>query len=282
MAKASALGRGLGALLSEIEEAYDNELPKKGGVEEITISKVRPNPYQPRKHFDSESLAELCESIKAHGLLQPIVVKEDLDGYILIAGERRLRASKLAKLKTIKAIIVSVSDEQMREHALVENIQRDELNAIDLAQAYQELIEIHKLTHEQLSSTVHKSRAQITNTLRLLQLNDKGRKALVEGKISAGHAKVVIGLEEKEQSLIIDSIIGQKLSVRDVEQMVKKMKSSDIEMASIHTRVTELDFSQLQSFFTSLGVKSIKKGSKITLDFETNGQIDTFLSRLSH
>ncbi len=243
MAKASALGRGLGALLSEIEEAYDNELPKKGGVEDINISKVRPNPYQPRKHFDPESLAELSESIKSHGLLQPIVVKEDLDGYILIAGERRLRASKLARLKTIKAIIVSVSDEQMREHALVENIQRDELNAIDLAQAYQELIEIHELTHDQLSSTVHKSRAQITNTLRLLQLNDKGRKALVDGKISAGHAKIVVGLDEKEQSLIIDSIIGQKLSVRDVEQMVKKMKSSDMEIVVLDERAPELDFS---------------------------------------
>ncbi|MDP3291375.1 MAG: ParB/RepB/Spo0J family partition protein, partial [Sulfuricurvum sp.] len=224
MAKASALGRGLGALLSEIEEAYDNELPKKGGVEEIAVNKIRPNPYQPRKHFDSESLAELSESIKTHGLLQPIVVKEDLDGYILIAGERRLRASKLAKNKTIKAIVVSVSDEQMREHALIENIQRDELNAIDLAQAYQELIDIHELTHEQLSQTVHKSRTQITNTLRLLQLSEKGRKALVEGKISAGHAKVILGLEPKEQAMMIDSVIGQKLSVRDVESMVKKIK----------------------------------------------------------
>ncbi len=281
MAKASALGRGLGALLSEIEEAYDNELPKKGGVEEILLSKIRPNPYQPRKHFDSESLAELAESIKTHGLLQPIVIKEDFDGYVLIAGERRLRASKLAKLKTIKAIIVSVSDEQMREHALIENIQRDELNAIDLAQAYQELIDIHELTHEQLSTTVHKSRAQITNTLRLLQLGDKGRKALVDGKISAGHAKVVVGLEPKEQSLIIDSIIGQKLSVRDVEQMVKKMKVHDIEPMNSMSKVSELDFKALQSFLDSLGLKSTKKGSKLTLEFDNNAQIDTFLATLS-
>jgi ParB family chromosome partitioning protein len=281
MAKASALGRGLGALLSEIEEAYDNELPKKGGVEEILLSKIRPNPYQPRKHFDTESLAELAESIKTHGLLQPIVIKEDFDGYVLIAGERRLRASKLAKFKTIKAIIVSVSDEQMREHALIENIQRDELNAIDLAQAYQELIDIHELTHEQLSTTVHKSRAQITNTLRLLQLGDKGRKALVDGKISAGHAKVVVGLEPKEQSLIIDSIIGQKLSVRDVEQMVKKMKVNDIEPFYPAAKVHELDFKALQSFLDGLGLKSTKKGSKLTLEFDNNGQIDTFLATLS-
>jgi ParB family chromosome partitioning protein len=280
MAKASALGRGLGALLSEIEEAYDNELPKKGGVEEIAVAKIRPNPYQPRKHFDAESLAELSESIKTHGLLQPIVVKEDLDGYILIAGERRLRASKLAKNKTIKAIVVSVSDEQMRQQALIENIQRDELNVIDLAQAYQELIDIHELTHEQLSQTVHKSRAQITNTLRLLQLSEKGRKALIEGKISAGHAKVILGLDPKEQSMMIDSVIGQKLSVRDVESMVKKIK---LPSTSSTSAVEEegLNFDALKKRLNTFGYKCGTKGYKLTIEFEDNGQIESFLDLLS-
>lgn len=280
MAKASALGRGLGALLSEIEEAYDNELPKKGGVEEIAVAKIRPNPYQPRKHFDAESLAELSESIKTHGLLQPIVVKEDLDGYILIAGERRLRASKLAKNKTIKAIVVSVSDEQMREQALIENIQRDELNAIDLAQAYQELIDIHELTHEQLSQTVHKSRTQITNTLRLLQLSEKGRKALVDGKISAGHAKVILGLDPKEQAMMIDSVIGQKLSVRDVESMVKKIKLPTTS-ANGSSEMEGLDFSALKKRLNSFGYKCGTKGYKLTIEFENNGQIESFLDLLS-
>lgn len=279
MAKASGLGRGLGALLSEIEEAYDNELPKKNGVEEIALGKIRPNPYQPRKHFDPESLAELSESIKTHGLLQPIVVKEDIDGYILIAGERRLRASKLAKTKTIKAIIVSISDEQMRQHALIENIQRDELNPIDLAQAYQELIEIHELTHEQLSHTVHKSRAQITNTLRLLQLGDKGRKALVEGKISAGHAKVIIGLDPNEQGLIVDSIIGQKLSVRDVEDMVKQIKSPNASPKQLQ-QSESFDFTLLKKRLNELGYKCGTKGNKLTVEFENNGQIESFLDSL--
>ncbi len=280
MAKASALGRGLGALLSEIEEAYDNELPKKGGVEDISVSKIRPNPYQPRKHFDAESLAELSESIKTHGLLQPIVVKEDLDGYILIAGERRLRASKLAKNKTIKAIVVSVSDEQMREQALIENIQRDELNVIDLAQAYQELIDIHELTHEQLSQTVHKSRAQITNTLRLLQLSDKGRKALVEGKISAGHAKVILGLDSREQTMMIDSIIGQKLSVRDLETMIKKIKVP-VASATVFSEIETLDFSALKKYLSMNGYKCGTKGYKLTIEFEDNDQIESFLALLS-
>ena len=281
MAKASALGRGLGALLSEIEEAYDNELPKRNGFEEISITEVRPNPYQPRKHFDPASLAELSESIKTHGLLQPIVVKETLDGYVLIAGERRLRASKLAKLKNIKAIIVTVSDEQMRQHALIENIQRDELNAIDLAQAYQELIEIHELTHDQLSSTVHKSRAQITNTLRLLQLNDKARKALIEGKITAGHAKVVVGMDEKEQSMMIDSIIGQKLSVRDVEQMAKNIKAPRDREVNTISKTSDFNFDALQSHFAKMGIKTSAKGSKITLEFDNTAQIDSFLVTLS-
>jgi ParB family chromosome partitioning protein len=280
MAKASALGRGLGALLSEIEEAYDNELPKRGGVEEIAVAKIRPNPYQPRKHFDAESLAELSESIKTHGLLQPIVIKEDLDGYILIAGERRLRASKLAKNKTIKAIVVSVSDEQMREHALIENIQRDELNVIDLAQAYQELIDIHELTHEQLSQTVHKSRTQITNTLRLLQLSDKGRKALVDGKITAGHAKVILGLEPNEQTMMIDSIIGQKLSVRDVESMVKKIKLPTT-AARDSLEMDGLDFTALKKYFHTHGYKFSTKGHKVTIEFEDNDQIESFLDLLS-
>jgi len=280
MAKSAALGRGLGALLSEIEEAYDNELPKKGGVEEIALVKIRPNPYQPRKHFDPESLSELSESIKTHGLLQPIVVKEDIEGYILIAGERRLRASKLAKTKTIKAIVVSVSDEQMRQHALIENIQRDELNPIDLAQAYQELIEIHQLTHDQLSLTVHKSRAQITNTLRLLQLGDKGRKALAEGKITAGHAKVIVGLEPSEQALMVDSIIGQKLSVRDVESMVKKIKLPSAHAATL-TESERLDLSALKKRLNDLGYKCGTKGDRLTIEFENNGQIASFLGTLS-
>lgn len=280
MAKVSALGRGLGALLSEIEEAYDNELPKKGGVEEVAVAKIRPNPYQPRKHFDPESLAELSESIKAHGLLQPIVIKEDLDGYILIAGERRLRATKLAKFKTIKAIVVSVSDEQMREQALIENIQRDELNVIDLAQAYNELIEIHQLTHEQLSQTVHKSRTQITNTLRLLQLSDKGRKALVEGKITAGHAKVILGLDPKEQTMMIDSIIGQKLSVRDVESMVKKIKLPSTVSSQPHVSESS-ELITLKERLRALGYKNGTKGYKLTIEFEDNDQIESFLDLLS-
>ena len=140
MKNKAALGRGLGALLGEMEKVYDNEIPSTDSVLEIPLKNIQPNPYQPRKHFNEESLLELSESIKHDGLLQPIVVIEDIDGYILVSGERRLRASKLAKLKTIRAICMKVDDEKMRQLALIENIQRDELNAIELATAYDELI----------------------------------------------------------------------------------------------------------------------------------------------
>lgn len=281
MAKISGLGRGLGELLGEIEEAYDNELPRKDKIEELELSTIRANPYQPRKYFDSESLQELAESIKKHGILQPIVVKEDIDGYVLIAGERRLRASKIAKAKTIKAIIVNVSNEQMREHALIENIQRDELNSIELALAYDELISLYDITHEELADMVHKSRAHVSNTIRLLNLNDKAKKALIDNKITAGHAKILLTLEPSEQNTIINSIIGQKLSVREVEQMVKSIKAADIiEKKEPSISKNSLDFSTIKETLKELGYKSSSKERKITIEFENTPQLETFLKLL--
>ena len=233
-----ALGRGLGDILSEVEEAYEKdfsnidsfELEAQGArVEELRVDTITPNPFQPRKHFDENALEELSKSVKEHGLLQPIVVIEKEDGYLLIAGERRLRAHKLAKLTTIKAIIadVDIDEVRLRELALIENIQRENLNAIELANSYAELIEVHKITHDELSGIVHKSRSQITNTMRLLSLSTYAQEQVVSGKISQGHAKVLVGLDEKKQKIIIDSIIGQKLSVRDAEKMVKNQKEHD-------------------------------------------------------
>jgi len=234
MAKKSGLGKGLGDILNEIGSTYESQfnevLDDSSGsdlVNEIDVELIDPNPYQPRKYFDEEKLQELSDSIKKHGLLQPIVVIEHEDRYILIAGERRLRATKLAKLKTIKAIIAQVElDEiRLRELALIENIQRENLNPIELAQSYKELIDVHNITHEELAEIVNKSRSQITNTLRLLNLSDYAQNAIIENKISQGHAKILVGLQEKEQQILVDTIIGQKLSVRDAEELVKKLKS---------------------------------------------------------
>ena len=281
MAKNKAkLGRGLGELLGEIEEAYDSEVPNSESVVEVTLSQIKPNPYQPRKHFDEKSLAELADSIKHHGLIQPIVVIEDIDGYVLVAGERRLRASKLAKLKTIRAVIANIDDERMRQQALIENIQRDELNIVDLAHAYGELLEVHGITHDELSSMVHKSRAHITNTLRLLQLSKKTLAALKEGKITAGHAKVLVGLSDKEQVTLVASIIGQKLSVREVEAIVKSMKSGNTLPTTKKEKEITYDFSALKSKFSDLGFSVKTKSNQITLSFDNEEEIERLLERL--
>lgn len=278
-AKKAALGRGLGALLGEMEEVYDNEVPSNASTTELAVSDIKPNPFQPRKSFDEASLAELSASIKSYGLIQPIVVVRDEDKYILVAGERRLRATKMAKIKTIQAVIVTLDEEKMRQHALIENIQRDELNPIDLAHAYEELLKVHNITHEELSTMIHKSRALITNSLRLLQLSKKTQKALLEGKISAGHAKVLVGLSDKEQDLMVNSIHGQKLSVRETEVMTKKMKGNETTKKSVSSS-TSLDFSKVQNYFKGTGFKTSVKANKFTIEFESEDDVLVFLARL--
>ncbi len=277
--KVKSLGRGLGELLGEIEEAYDNEVPTTESVVELPITKIKANPFQPRKHFDERSLSELADSIKNYGLIQPVVVVEDIDGYILVAGERRLRASKLAKLKTIRAVIAHIDEEKMRQQALIENIQRDELNIVDLAHAYGELLEVHGITHDELSTMVHKSRAHITNTLRLLQLSKKTLTELKEARITAGHAKVLVGLSDKEQATLVASIIGQKLTVRDVESLTKTMKNSTSPVTE-KVQKPALDFDALKAHFDLLGIRVKVKSNEMTLVFESDEEIEKLLNQL--
>jgi ParB family chromosome partitioning protein len=223
-----ALGRGLGELLGEIESAYDDNIGTNSSSDltqdDIDISLIEINPHQPRKIFNQEKLEELSKSIKNHGLLQPIVVTKRDDKYILIAGERRLRASKLANLIKIKAVILDIDDSKLREYALIENIQRDDLNILEIAYSYAALINEHSITHDELANMVHKSRSSITNILRLLSLSVYAQQMVSSDKITLGHAKVIISLDEKEQKKVIDTVIGQKLSVRETEKLVKELK----------------------------------------------------------
>ena len=290
-----ALGRGLGDILSEVEEAYEKdlseidsfELESQGArVEELSVESISPNPFQPRKHFDDQALKELSESITEHGLLQPIVVIEKEDGYLLIAGERRLRAHKLAKIETIKAIVADadIDEVRLRELALIENIQRENLNAIELANSYSELIKVHNITHDELSSVVHKSRSQITNTMRLLTLSTYAQEQVVSERISQGHAKVIVGLDEKKQKIIIDSVIGQKLSVRDAEKMVKRHKESHKENSTPPTpkTVTEsLVPSYADAIKESLPFEHKIKAKSIEIHFENKEEIEKFLELLT-
>lgn len=228
MAK-KALGRGLGAIFEDVEEAYRKDFKKDSDdlVREIDIDLIQPNPYQPRAYFDKEALEDLSSSIKKHGLLQPIIVIQKDDGYMLIAGERRLRATKLAGFSEIKAIVADIESENLRELALIENIQREDLNPIELANAYKELIQEYDITQEELSLIIHKSRAQITNTMRLLLLSKESQELLKHGEISQGHAKVLVGLPAMDEKNIVNKIIQNRLSVRETEALVKNLKTHE-------------------------------------------------------
>lgn len=285
-----ALGRGLGEILSEVEEAYakdlssmdSSELEAQGArVAEIEVTSISPNPFQPRKHFDEQALQELSESIKEHGLLQPIVVIEKDDGYMLIAGERRLRAHKLAGIPLVKAVIadVDIDEIRLRELALIENIQRENLNPIELANSYAELIEVHGIRHEDLSEIVHKSRSQITNTMRLLTLSEYVQKQLLKGNISQGHAKVLVGLDTAKQKRIIDTIIGQKLSVREAEKIVKNYKNNHEKKLKPQTKTALMD--DYRSEISSvLPFRHKIKSKSVEISFSSAEEIENFLSIL--
>jgi ParB family chromosome partitioning protein len=287
-----ALGRGLGDILLEVEEAYEKnldgmdsfELESQGArIEEISVDIISPNPYQPRKTFDNNALKELSESIKKHGLLQPIVVIPKDDEYLLVAGERRLRAHKLANLDTIKAIVAEVDMDEfrLRELALIENIQREDLNAIELANSYAELIEVHNITHEELSKIVNKSRSQITNTLRLLALSDYAKEQISSGKLSQGHAKVLIGLDKNDEKVIIDSIIGQKLSVRDTEKLVKKYKTKPSSEKNPKESF-ELLNEYKKELKALLPFTHKVKSNKLEITFDNKKDIENFLKLLKN
>ncbi len=272
-----ALGRGLGELLGEIETAYEtNNISEKNDILEIDVKNIEPNPYQPRKIFNEEKIKELSESIEKNGLLQPIVVTRNGGSYLLIAGERRLRATKLAKISTIKSVVLDVENRQLRELALIENIQRDDLNIIEVAYSYAGLINDFNITHEELSVIVSKSRSSISNILRLLTLSSFSQKMLGADKISLGHAKLIVGLNEDEQKIIIDSIIGQKLSVRETEILVKQIKD-DINSAtkSSTKKSTNFNFDALSEIKQSLSLSNLDvKIDKNYFKIKINSQED--------
>jgi ParB family chromosome partitioning protein len=280
-----ALGRGLGAILEEVGQSYDNEMSNShtsaDQIQEIDVDEITANPYQPRKTFDKEALSELSESIKRNGLLQPIVVLERDEGYLLVAGERRLRAHKLAGLDTIKAIIadVSMDDAKLRELALIENIQRENLNSMELAHSYDELIKVYDITHDELSDVVNKSRSQITNTLRLLALSSYVQKKLINSIISQGHAKILVGFDESDQKLLVDTIIGQKLSVRESELLAKKRKNGEKAEEKKEKEITFID-NYKNDFKDKLPFAFRVKNNSLEINFKDDKEIEKFLKML--
>lgn len=212
------LGKGLGALISSAgEEKVDS------GVIEVKINDIEPNTNQPRKYFDTEKLEQLAESIRKHGVVQPIIVRRENGTYRIVAGERRWRAARLAGLTTIPVIEKDLSNKQIMEIALIENIQREDLNPIEEAEAYHRLLNEFNMTQEELSNSIGKSRSAIANTIRLLGLPDKVKEKLIEGRITSGHARALLAIDNRElQEKLCDEIIDKNLTVRQVELLVKK------------------------------------------------------------
>lgn len=286
MAKRQSLGRGLEAILGDVEDAYVRELEsgsKKDMVLELPVDKILPNPFQPRKNFDKTALEELAGSIKKHGLLQPIVVKQDGENYVIIAGERRFRATKLLGSQNIKAIVADMKSQNLRELALIENIQREDLNPIELANSYKELIDEYSITQDALSEIIKKSRAQITNTLRLLTLDEKTKHSLSLGEISQGHAKIMAGLDKDDEIAVLDTIIGQKLSVRDTENLVKNIKNKKTKNNNSATSkeseyLDELDV--LKNILKKIGINSSFKGKSITLKFSSVENLKKLIEKI--
>jgi ParB family chromosome partitioning protein len=287
MSKKKALGRGLNALLSDSEEErLEVDIPignspstsssPVSGLNEIPVGQIEVNPFQPRSHFDEEALKELSESIKVHGIIQPITVRRLAHNqYQLIAGERRFQASKLAGLEKIPAYIRSADDQQMLEMALIENIQRENLNAIEIALSYQRLISECSLKQEELGDRVGKNRATVTNYLRLLKLPPDIQIAVRDNKLSMGHARAIINVENPDQQLyIFKKTLNDELSVRKVEELVRELATSkpQANKGSESAPPASREIAQLQTklsshFGTRVVVRSDGKKGEIRVPF---------------
>ena len=226
MAKKHGLGRGLGSLIPEQEE-INNEIEKNSLF--IDINSIRPNSEQPRKAFDEEKILALSESIKEYGIIQPLVLNKVDDNYIIVAGERRWRAAKKAGINEVPAVIMNLSDKEILEISLIENIQRQDLNPIEEAVAYKKLMDEFSLTQEELSTRIGKSRTAITNTLRLMNLDSRVQEYIIEGILSEGHGRALLGINDEElQYKTAQRVIDEKLSVRQIEAIVKQLGNSKV------------------------------------------------------
>lgn len=276
-AKKGGLGRGLDALFNE--NATDEK-----GVVTLRLSEIEPNRNQPRTSFDEEALSELADSIEKHGLIQPIVVRPTSSGvYQIVAGERRWRASRMAGLSEVPVVIKELDDQKYYEIALIENLQREDLNAVEEAQGYRTLIDTYGLTQEQVAESVGKSRSAVTNALRLLKLNEKALEALKDGKISAGHARAILAAETGELADEMLKAAKAGASVRELEIMAKaKPKSTKAEKTAVKNNFySEVEISLKNELGRKVEIKSKGKGKgTITLEFYSDEELADFAKKL--
>jgi ParB family chromosome partitioning protein len=260
------LGKGLEALIPKVEQK------EKGFILEIEVENLTPNLFQPRKNFNKEKMEELKESIKKHGIIQPIVVRKMANGYEIIAGERRLKAAKEIGLKKIPAIIKSINNEKSLEIALVENIQREDLNPVEQANAFKRLIDEFNLTQQELAEVTGKSRTLVTNTIRLLKLNPEIQKNISEGKISFGHAKLLLSIEGEEvQKAVCERIIVNDLSVRDTEHLIRNIEKAQKKQFKVKNitieRFPDVEGKLRDVLGTKINILYDGKKGKISIEF---------------
>jgi ParB family chromosome partitioning protein len=281
MAQKSGLGRGLGALIPGGEGA-----PAENGAALVAVDMISPNPRQPRRDMHAEELEELTASVREHGVLQPLIVTPaDSDGqYVLIAGERRLKAARLAGLASVPVIVRPATDQQRLELAIIENVQRADLSALEEAEAYRQLAEDFGLAHEEIALKVGKSRAAVTNTLRLLKLPDSVKNALIEGRISEGHARALLALPAPEaQTAALRTVLAQELSVRQTEELVRKLsgeRPAGTPKPAAAPEVLELEERLRASLGTRVTLRAGSKGGTLTIHYYSDEELEALTERL--
>ncbi|MGD6967779.1 ParB/RepB/Spo0J family partition protein [Rossellomorea vietnamensis] len=278
---AKGLGKGINALFANVDAE------KEESVQEISLKELRPNPYQPRKVFEPEAIEELKESILEHGILQPIIARKSIKGFEIVVGERRYRAAKEAKLDKVPVVVRELTDKQMMELAVLENLQREDLSPIEEGNAYQLLMDKLDLTQEQLAKRLGKSRPHIANHIRLLSLPVQIQQLIIDNKITMGHGRALLGLRKKEKlQQVVDKIIKESLNVRQLEKLIhelnenvsretKKPEKKDVFIKEQETILRE-------RFGTNVSIKQSKKKGKIEFEFFSKEDLDRILEMLGH
>jgi len=274
------LGKGLNALITS------NLIEEGEQVKEVSVSEIRPNPYQPRKEFEQSAIDELAGSIKEHGIIQPLIVRKSIKGFELVAGERRLRAAKLAGLKQVPVVVKAYTDQQLMEIALIENLQRENLNPLEEAEAYEKLIAHHDYTQDQLAKKIGKSRPHVANMLRLLQLPEGIRKMVSAADLSMGHARALLTVtDEKAQLQIAKDVVEKELSVRQLEELVKQLSVSretkKKKPAKNEPVLIAIEERLRSRFGTSVKIKKGSKRGKIEIDFYSQEDLQRIVDLLN-
>jgi ParB family transcriptional regulator, chromosome partitioning protein len=277
---AKGLGKGLNAFFT------NGEVGKEETVQEIMLKDLRPNPYQPRKNFGQEAIDELKESILEHGILQPLVVRRTIKGYEIVVGERRFRAAKEAKLETVPAVVRELSEQQMMELAVLENLQREDLNPIEEGLAYQTLMEKLKLTQEEVAKRLGKSRPHVANHIRLLSLPSKIQELISGGKISMGHGRALLGLRQKAKlSVIVEKVVNEALNVRQLEKLIQQLNENVSRETKKSEKKKDVFLQEREHFLrerfgTKVNIRQTKNKGKIEIEFFSQEDLERILEML--